>query len=167
MNSDRQTWFVVKSALLMFFINFGCGIIVPIIINVIDNAVVNNSVQKTLGSTGFQSICTWFVVTAFMCFIMWDDGKKNSAYGCCDLLSGILCYALVFLMYFFPAIFIDDAGENMTVFLSRCLYSCEWLHTGRLGYSSAAAFGGLLYVFVLAAVYLASHFLYVKEHPEI
>lgn len=162
--SNRQAWFIFKSAVLLFVINFCCGIVIPILVSAVNNVVADNSIQETLASQSLQSFLTWLATAAFMCWILWDDGRKNTAYGCFDSFSLIMCFALMFLVYFFPAFFTDNASQNVEIFLQRQFKSCQWIGSEKSATSVLAA--GVLYLIPCIACYLGGHLYYCRKHSE-
>lgn len=163
--------FIVRCAALFVFINICCGILVPIVMNVINNAVADDSVQNVIGSHGVQSFAAWLVTAALMCIVLWEDGKKNTAYQIYDAFFSALCFALIFFVYFGPVVFIDDesntSAEIPRILLSHYYTTCDWIRGDRIGYSTAAALAVIASIVLMASVYVISHALYVKKHPEL
>lgn len=174
-NTDgyRQMKFIVRCAVLFIFINICCGILVPIVMNVINNAVVDNDVQNVIGSHGLQSFAAWLATAALMCRVLWEDGKKNTAYQIYDAFFAALCFALIFFVYFGPVVLVDgDTAANPSNELPRILLShyyttCDWIRGERIGYPTAAALAVIASIVLMASVYIISHAIYVKKHPEL
>lgn len=161
----EQLKFVVKYCVLTVVLNIGCGILVPLLMDVITNAVADDSVQAVLTSESLQSFCAWIVIFAFMCWVIWEDGKRNTAYGRFDLFSSIICCAAMFLVYFAPVLFIDHATDIPKMLLTQYFITCRWVNGG--DYTSAVIISQVLMIALLMTVYFVSHAIYLKKHPDV
>lgn len=164
MISFEQLKFIVKFCVLTVVLNIGCGILVPLLMDVITNAVADDSVQAVLTSESLQSFCAWIVMLAFMFWVIWEDGKRNTAYGRFDLFSSIICCAAMFLVYFAPVLFIDHATDIPKMLITQYFVTCRWVGGD---YTSAVIISQLLLIALLMAVYFVSHAIYLKKHPDV
>ena len=161
----EQMKFVVKYCVLTVVLNIGCGILVPLLMDVITNAVADDSVQAVLTSESLQSFCAWIVMFAFLCWVIWEDGKRNTAYGRFDLFSSIIFCAAMFLVYFAPVLFIDHATDIPKMLLTQYFVTCRWVNGG--DYTSAVIISQVLMIALLMTVYFVSHAIYLKKHPDV
>lgn len=160
----EQLKFVVKFCVLTVVLNIGCGILVPLLMDVITNIIADDSAQAALTSESLQSFCAWIVMFAFLCWVIWEDGKRNTAYGRFDLFSSIICCAAMFLVYFAPVLFMDHATEIPKMLLTQYFVTCRWVGAD---YTSAVIISQLLLIALLMAVYFVSHAIYLKKHPDV
>ncbi len=160
-----QLKFIVKFCVLTVVLNIGCGILVPLLMDVMTNVVADNSVQSVLASDELQSFCAWIVMLAFMCWVIWEDGKRNTAYGRFDLFSSIMCCAAMFLVYFFPVLFIDHATDTPKLLLMQYFVTCKWVNGS--DYTSAVIIAEVILIALLMTVYFVSHAIYLKKHPDV
>lgn len=159
--------FTVKRVVLFMIMNIGFGMIIPILMSVINNAIADNSVQEAVGSPQVQSFVAWLVTAVMMCIVFWEDGRKNTAYQIFDMFFAAICFAVIFMIYFAPVIFIENAGDIFKILLTHYFTTCDWLRTEQLGYTTAAALSALMTVAPVAAAYMISHAVYVRKHPDV
>ena len=159
--------FSFRCAILMAVVNIGFGLLVPLLMNVIVNVVPDNGAQLTIGSENVQSFAAWFVVTAVMCWVLWADDRKNTAYAKFDLFSALICAALMFMLYFAPVIFMRYATDIAEKVLAQYFITSRWLlDILDNDYTQAVLAGGLMTVAVIMLAYFTSHAVYLEKHPD-
>lgn len=165
MEMDRMLKFTVKTILLFIIINLGMSVLVPIIMGVINNGLVNNDIQKIVGSEKVQSFVAWLTTVTLMMWVLWADSKKNTAYQCFDGINTAVTFLLVFVAYFMPVLYIDEAGEQMSVFLKQYFFGCLWIKGD--SYETGAMLAVIFAIIPMLAIYLLVHYLYLRKHPEL
>lgn len=166
MELERMMRFTVKTILLFVIVNCAMSVLVPLIMGVINNLLVDNSIQKLIGSQSVQSFVTWLVTVLAMMWVLAADSKKNTAYNCFDGINTAVTFMLLFVAYFFPVLYIDEAGEQLGVFLKQYFFSCQWLR-GDGSYETAAMLAIVIAILPMLTIYISVHYLYLKKHPEI
>lgn len=157
--------FTVKTVLLFVIVNCGMSVIIPLIMGVINNALVHNDIQKVVGSENVQSFVTWLAIVISMMWVLSADSRKNTAYGCFDGINTAVTFLLLFVAYFMPVLYLDDAGEQVGVFLNQYFFSCLWLKGE--SYETAAMLAVIFAIIPMLAIYVLIHYLYLRKHPEI
>lgn len=157
--------FTVKTILLFIVINLGMSVIIPIIMGVINNALVHNDIQKSIGNENVQSFVAWLSTVLLMMWVLWADSKENTAYQCFDGINTAVTFLLVFVAYFMPVLYVDEAGEKVGVFLKQYFFSCLWL--GGDSIETSAMLAAVFAIIPMAAVYLLVHYLYLRKFPEL
>lgn len=167
MELDRMLRFTLKSVFLFIIINCGVSVLVPIVASVISNAVGVNSVQEFLGSDKVMSCTAWLVTIITMMWVLWEDSKKNTAYKAFDGINTAITFLAIFVAYFFPVLYIDEARENVEVALRQYYYTCLWIRGEDGEYEIPVMLTAIIGIVPMMATYVAGHYLYVKKHPEI
>ncbi len=159
--------FTLKSVLLFIVINCAVAVLVPIIASGISNIVAVNSVQEFLGSEKTLSLFAWISTVLAMMWVLWEDSKKNTAYKAFDGINTAITFLAIFVAYFFPVLYIDNAREKLEVALRQYYYTCLWIRGEGGDYEISVMLTALTGIVPMAITYLLGHYLYIRKHPEI
>lgn len=125
--------------------------------------------QFLLNRTAMSAVA-WFIVSAFMLVLFFDDGKKHAAYEIWNSINIIIVLILMLLIYYIPSVFHDDIFENAK---AKAVYNVFyfpvlWLEKGvgvKPALASSIGIGVIL--LLMFGVYVISYKAYNKKHKEL
>lgn len=113
------------------------------------------------------SVVGFFILLGIMLRLFYDDGKRHTAYGKFSMPLVSVTSVLMFVVYFVPSIFLEDAKDTISAGIKSFYKPCMWL-SDFLNESieiPVVISAGIICILCMI-VYKLSGDRYLSKHPE-
>lgn len=152
--------------LLAVFSAFVGEIIFPAIVSLVPSSATD--LKNFMTDPVVDSVIGMIIITFFLVWIFYDDGKRHSAYESWSSVNITIVFLLMIFIYFIPAIFRDSfaAEGKLDVFYLVLYYPCRWLtEKFEMNYLISVIVGMGIILVASFMSYFTAFKLYVKKHP--
>ncbi len=172
MTYSKGLFYTISRVLMLILINVFASVISTTlfawILNLIIPSFNASNIKERIFSSGIWSLLAWCVIIVMLVILFYNDGKKHSAYGMFDTFTICIAAVFMFLVYFVPILFIEEASDNVLLVFEGFYFPCKWLLSAFGNDYMLAVMIGIIPPIVLAvASYGISHFIYKKRHPNL
>lgn len=172
MTYSKGLFYTISRVLMLLLINVFASVISATlfawILNLIIPSFNESNIKERIFSSGIWSLLAWCVIIVMLVILFYNDGKKHSAYGMFDIFTICIAAVFMFLVYFVPILFIEEASDNVLLVFEGFYFPCKWLLSAfNNDYMIAAMIGIIPPIILAAASYGISHIIYLKRHPNL
>lgn len=172
MTYSKGLFYTISRVLMLLLINVFASVVSTTlfawVLNLIIPSFKTSNIKERIFSSGIWSILAWCVIIAILVILFYNDGKRHSAYGMFDIFTISIASVFMFVIYFVPILFIDNAKDNVLLVFEGFYFPCKWLLSAFGNDYMIAVMIGIIPPIVLAAAsYCISHIIYQKRHPNL
>ncbi len=172
MTYSKGLFYTISRVLMLLLINVFASVVSTTLFAWILNLIIPSfdtyNLKERIFSSGIWSFLAWCVIILMLVILFYNDGKKHSAYGMFDMFTICIAAVFMFVIYFVPILFIDNAKDNVLLVFEGFYFPCKWLLSAFDNDYMITVMIGIIPPIILAvASYCISHYVYGKRHPNL